>query len=78
MNSEQPYILDIDNVPPNNIDNDSGETFKFSQNNIWNNSFLSPEISNYKLFNDIKTELEEIHILIDDIKNLLQDMFDNK
>ncbi len=76
IKSEKPYILDADNMPKNNIDD--GETFTFSQNNIWNNSFLSPEISNDKLFNDIKTELEEIHTLIDDIKKLLQNIFDNQ
>lgn len=79
MNNQQPYIIDITDTPiNNNSDSVDGETFEFSQNNIWNNSFLSPEMSNDKLFDDIKIELHQIHILIGDIKNLLQSLFETK
>ena len=82
MEHNKVILIDVDE---NNMENHiSDETdnidfpFEYSTTNVWNKNFFSPENSSNLSFESLYSELEEIKLLIKDIKNILSDIFETK
>lgn len=74
MKIDKPFLLtDTDFRPDNNTGCDEDATYNFSQSNIWSNSiaYQEPDSSLALLHSD----LQEIKILVSEIKNLLKNYF---
>ncbi len=50
--------------------------FEFSRTRMWSENFYSPEIGNGHSIAALGKELEDIKVLISDIKNILCDIFE--
>jgi len=59
-----------------NNSSDCSLPFEFSRTRMWSENFYSPEIGNGHSIAALGKELEEIKVLISDIKNILMDIFE--
>lgn len=82
MEHNKAILIDVDE---NNMENHiSDETdnidfpFEYSTTNVWDKNFFSPESNPNISFESLYSELEEIKLLIKDIKNILSDIFETK
>ena len=82
MEHNKAILIDVDE---NNMENHiSDETdnidfpFEYSATNVWDKNFFSPENNSNLSFESLYSELEEIKLLIKDIKNILSDIFETK
>lgn len=72
------YIVDAEkNEFENHISQSDDECdfpFEFSHTNMWNQSFLPPE-NNSLIFEELHRELKSITLILNEIKNFLNDTF---
>jgi len=82
MKTDKPFAVDADESTMENhictAEDDSDFPFEYSTTNVWDKNFFSPENSSNLSFESLYSELEEIKLLIKDIKNILSDIFETK
>ena len=81
MKHDKPFLIDADGQEfENHISEKESENdypFEFSRSNVWDQNFFAPENSNIS-FDTVYSQLNEIKLLLKDIKAVLSDIFEIK